>query len=186
MAENVQKKYSIVQIAMNLGLTCFVSGAILATAYYFTHPIAVQKSKQLTQQKMQALVKSADSFKAVPGKTDWYAAEKGGKTIAYVVPEAPGGYGGPIKMLVAVDDQGKVIEYDITEANETPGLGANASEEPFKSQFKGKASSDLDVVKDPTDKKHIQAMTGATISSRAVTKGVKQAVDDVNKFKGGK
>ncbi|WP_123053599.1 FMN-binding protein [Clostridium sp. JN-1] len=185
MAENVQKKYSILQIAMNLAITCFVSGAILGAAYYFTHPIAVQKSKQATQQKMQKLVAGADSFNAVPGKTDWYAAQKGGKTMAYIVPEAPVGYGGPVKMLVAVDAQGKVIDYDITEANETPGLGANASKDSFRSRFKGKASGDLEVVKEPTTTK-IQAMTGATITSKAVTKGVKEAVDDVNQLKGGK
>jgi len=42
------------------------------------------------------------------------------------------------------------------------------------------------VTKDPTDKNDIQAMTGATISSRAFTKAVKQAVDEVVEFEGGK
>ena len=53
---------------------------------------------------------------------------------------------------------------------------------PFRGQFKGKDSAHLKVTKDPTDTEDIQAMTGATISSRAVTKAVKDAVDRVNEY----
>ena len=82
-------------------------------------------------------------------------------------------------MLVAVSPDGKVIDYNILSANETPGLGDNAAKEPFKSQFKDKTAEALTVVKDPSNKENIQAMTGATISSKAVTKGVKEAVEEV-------
>jgi electron transport complex protein RnfG len=184
--EHVEKEYTIFQVAMNLTAACFISGLIIAGVYFVTHPIAVQKSKQLEVQSMQTLVNDADKFEKVPNKTDWYAAQKGGKTIAYIVPSETKGYGGTIKMLVAVTSDGKVIDYNIQSANETPGLGDNASKEPFRKQFKDKTSEDLEVVKDPSNTKNIQAMTGATISSRAVTKGVKEAVDEVKKLEGGK
>ena len=89
-------------------------------------------------------------------------------------------------MLVAVTTDGKVIDYNILTSNETPGLGDNAAKEPFRSQFKGKQAEDLTVVKDPSNKEDIQAMTGATISSKAVTKAVKEAVEEVVQFTGGK
>jgi electron transport complex protein RnfG len=89
-------------------------------------------------------------------------------------------------MLVAVDKNGKIIDFNIITSNETPGLGANASNPKFRDQFKGKESKNLEVTKDPSQKDKIQAMTGATISSRAVTKGVKEAVDQYNEFAGGK
>ena len=100
-------------------------------------------------------------------------------------PSSSKGYGGAIKMLVAVTEEGKVVDFSILEHNETPGLGDNAQKPAFRNQFKEKGVSHLQVVKDPSNKEDIQAMTGATISSRAVTLGVRQAVDAVVAFKGG-
>ena len=89
-------------------------------------------------------------------------------------------------MLVSVTSDGKIIDYNILSANETPGLGDNAAKEPFRSQFTGKQAEALTVVKDPSKKENIQAMTGATISSKAVTLAVKNAVEEVVQFTGGK
>lgn len=185
-AEHVEKKYSIFQIAMNLTAACFISGAIIAGTYYVTAPVAAQKAVMLKNDAMKALVKDADSFKPVSGKAEWYEAQKGGKTIAYVVPSESKGFGGAIKMLVAVAPDGKVIDFDIIAHNETPGLGDNANKPHFRGQFNGKKAENLEVTKDPSQTDKIQAMTGATISSRAVTKGVKEAVDQVVQLAGGK
>lgn len=183
---HVKKEYSIFQVAINLVAACLVSGLIIGVVYFITAPIAVQKNEMLTQQAMKDLVSDAESFDSVPDKDQWFEAKKDGKVIAYVIPSETKGYGGEIKMLVAVASDGKVIDYNILTSNETPGLGDNASKEPFRSQFKGKEESKLTVVKDPSDKEDIQAMTGATISSRAVTLAVKNAVDEVKDFAGGK
>lgn len=183
---HVNKEYSIFQIAVNLIITCLASGLILGLVYYVTAPIAAEKKEVSKQESMKTLVSDADSFKAVSDKDQWFAAEKGGKVIAYVVPSESKGYGGAIKMLVAVKPTGEVIDYSITTSNETPGLGDNASKEPFKSQFKGKKEANLTVTKDASDKDDVQAMTGATISSRAVTLAVKNAVHEVTDFTGGK
>ena len=183
---HVNKEYSILQIAFNLAGACIISGVIIAVTYFITAPIAVQKNEMLKQQAMKDLVKDADNFKPVPNKVGWFAAETAGKVIAYVVPTETNGYGGAIKMLVSVSKDGKVIDYNILSANETPGLGDNASKSFFRNRFAGKKSGDLIVVKDPSNKVNIQAMTGATISSTAVTKGVKEVVDEVVAFSGGK
>lgn len=185
-AEHIEKKYSIFQITMNLAAACFISGAIIAAVYFITAPVAAKKAVIMQNESMKALVKDADNFKAVDGKENWFVAQQGEKTIAYVVPAQSKGYGGAIKMLVAITPEGKVIGFDITSHNETPGLGDNANKEPFKSQFKGKEAAALEVTKDKSNKENIQAMTGATISSRAVTKGVKEAVEQVVEFAGGK
>lgn len=183
---HVNKEESIFKVAVNLILACLVSGVIIGLVYFVTAPIAVEKNEMTKQQAMKELVKDAESFKAVQGKEEWFAAEKGGKVIAYVVPSETKGYGGAIKMLVAATPDGTIIDYNILSANETPGLGDNAAKEPFKSQFKGKKIDDLIVVKDPSNKENIQAMTGATISSRAVTKGIKEAAETIVQFTGGK
>jgi electron transport complex protein RnfG len=182
----VNKEYSIFEIAINLVITCLVSGVIIGLVYFITNPIAVQKKEIAKQESMRSLVSDADNFKAVPDKDQWFEAEKGGQVVAYVVPGESKGYGGEIKMLVAVKPTGEVIDYTITTSNETPGLGENASKKPFRSEFKGKKEGNLTVTKDPSDKDDIQAMTGATISSRAVTLAVKNAVHEVTEFTGGK
>lgn len=185
-AEHTEKHYSIFQIAMNLTAACFISGAIIAATYFVTNPVAEKKAVEMKNKSMQGLVKEADKFKEIEGKKEWFEAQKGGKTIAYVVPSESKGFGGPIKMLVAVTPEGKVIDYTILAHNETPGLGDNAQKDSYRTQFKNKGAEDLEVTKDPSNKKNIQAMTGATISSRAVTKGVKEAVEEVTKYAGGK
>lgn len=183
---HAEKEYSILQIALNLAATCLVSGLILSVTYFITHPIALKQSEKLKVMAMKELVSTADTFKPIEGKTEWYAAEKNGQTIAYVVPSESKGYGGPIKMLVAVTSKGQVIDFRITSHNETPGLGDKAKDIKFRSGLQDKTSDALTVVKDPTNTKNVQAMTGATITSKAVTKGVKEAVDEVVSFTGGK
>ena len=183
---DVKKEQSIFKVAINLIGACLISGIIIGIVYFITAPIAAEKSKMMTQQSMKALVADADNFKEVSGKEQWFTAEKDGKVIAYVVPGESKGYGGEIKMLVAVSSDGKVLDYSILTSNETPGLGSKAAEEPFKSQFKEKKADALTVTKDASNKENIQALTGATISSKAVTLGVKNAVEEVVKFTGGK
>lgn len=183
---HIKKEESIFKVAINLIIACLVSGLIIGIVYFITAPIAAEKNEMLKQQAMKELVNDAETFKEVPDKDQWFAAEKDGKVIAYVVPSENKGYGGPIKMLIAIGVDGKVIDYNILSANETPGLGDNAAKEPFKSQFKGKKIETLTVVKDPSNKENIQAMTGATISSKAVTTAVKEAAEEVVQFIGGK
>ena len=183
---NHEKKYSIFQIAINLTVACFISGAIIAATYFITAPVAVKSAAKIKNDAMKSLVSDAQKFNPVKNKADWFTAEKDGKIIAYVVPAESKGYGGEIKMLVSVTPKGKIIDYDILVSKETPGLGDNASKKPFESQFEGKKVADLVVVKDATKVNNIQAMTGATISSRAVTKGIKEAALQVSQFVGGK
>ncbi|AWK50706.1 RnfABCDGE type electron transport complex subunit G [Clostridium beijerinckii] len=183
---DIKKEQSIFKIAINLIGACIISGVIIGIVYFITAPIAVEKNEMMKQESMKALVNDADNFKEISDKKEWFTAEKDGKVIAYVVPGESKGYGGAIKMLVAVTSDGKIIDYTILSANETPGLGDNAAKEPFRSQFAGKQAEDLTVVKDLSKKENIQAMTGATISSKAVTLAVKNAVEEVVQFTGGK
>jgi electron transport complex protein RnfG len=181
-----EKQYSIVDIAMNLFFACIISGLILAGTYYLTAPIAAQKAEDMKNDAMKTLVKEADSFVPVKDKKDWFEAQKGGQTIAYVVPGESKGYGGEIKMLVAVSLDGKVIDYDILKHNETPGLGDNANKDPFKSNVLGKGTEGLEVTKDPAKQNLVQSITGATISSKAVVKGIREAVETVQEYSEGK
>ena len=98
----------------------------------------------------------------------------------YVVEVTPSGFGGTIDMVVGVGTDGTVTGVSIISMSETSGLGANASKESFRSQFVGK-SGVLAVSKDGGE---IDALTGATITSRAVTSGVNTALVVASEMQG--
>ena len=89
----------------------------------------------------------------------------------YVVQVAPSGFGGVLDVMVGVNTDGTCSGVSIISHSETSGLGANATKEDFRSQFVGK--SNVAVTKDGGD---IAALTGATITSRAVCSGVNAAI----------
>ncbi len=169
---------SIFKIGINLTIACLLSGLIIAGVYSVTAPVAAKERVNLKNKAMKELVADATEFKPIEGKTEWYAAMKDGKLVAYVVPAESKGYGGAIKMVAAVSPDGKAMDYKILVHNETPGLGDKAGDSKFRKQFTGKDAQAMEVVKVPTDK-NIQALTGATITSRAVTKGIREAVEEV-------
>lgn len=116
--------------------------------------------------------------------TDYYIGRLDGKMIgaAFTI-VTDKGYGGPIEIVMGMDD-GKITGVRIKSSSETPGLGANASAvkygetEPwFLAQFKGLSPSRVRLKKDDP-KGSIDAITAATITSRAITEAVhKEAVD---------
>ena len=178
MAHGHDENNSIFKIAVNLAITCFISGVIIAGTYAITEPAAAAQRVKAKNDAMKELVKDAESFKAIDSREGWYEALNAGKVIAYVVPASGKGYAGTIEMLAAVTPEGKAIDFKVLKHGETPGLGDKMVEPKFRKQFDGKKANDLEVVKVPTDK-NIQSLTGATITSRAVTKGVKEAVEAV-------
>ena len=93
----------------------------------------------------------------------------------YVVEVTPSGFGGVIDMMVGVDSTGNVSGVSFVSMSETSGLGMNAKKASFKDQFKGSAGP-FAVTKDGGS---INAITGATITSRAVSAGVNAALEAV-------
>ncbi|MBR3721675.1 MAG: RnfABCDGE type electron transport complex subunit G [Selenomonadaceae bacterium] len=183
-ANHNEKSSSILAITCNLAITAFFSGLVIAAVYFVTNPVAKVKAEEMRVASMKELAPQAEKFEDIEEKSGWVAAIAKGSVIAYIVPAETKGYGGVMKLLVAIDKDGKILDYTILSHNETPGLGDNAEKEPFKSQFRGKTKEFIEIVKNPSDTEHIQAMTGATISSRAVARAVKQAAEDVLFFRG--
>ena len=110
-----------------------------------------------------------------------YACADTTEPVGSVLPASGKGYSSTIEMVVGVDLAGALTGISIVSQQETPGLGAKITEvrygesEPwFQMQFKGKTCSQLSLDKDGGD---IDGITGATISSRAVTYGVRSALE---------
>lgn len=114
-----------------------------------------------------------------------YAAIKDDKVIGIILTTEAKGYGGNIKVMTAVNMDGKVIAVEIIEAaDETPGLGQNVTKPNWYAQFSG-LTKDISVVKGGSadaENNEINAVTGATISSKAVTSAVNEALEYAQKI----
>nr|WP_320192087.1 FMN-binding protein [uncultured Desulfobacter sp.] len=105
-----------------------------------------------------------------------------GKMVGHVIKAGGQGYADKIELLVGLDAQGKTITgLFILDQKETPGLGAKILEDGWRGQFKDKSTEDtLSVIKGGSAKDdQIDAISGATISSRSVTGIVNTAVANV-------
>lgn len=112
-------------------------------------------------------------------------AENSEDVLGYVIGVAPQGYGGPIEMMVGISEDGKITGINIVNHSETPGLGAKSDDPKWQSQFNGKpADSPLELVKNKkAGPSEVEALTGATVTSTGVTKGINVAIDLYNKIK---
>ena len=97
----------------------------------------------------------------------------------YVITTEAKGYGGTIEVMTGITADGSVSGVVLLSQNETPGLGANATKESFTEQYQQAVpESGFEVIKSGAAADgQIQAMTGATITSRAVTDAVNLAVE---------
>ena len=99
-----------------------------------------------------------------------YKMTKDGADAGYCVEVGPTGFGGAVDTMVGIDSDGKVTGISVISASsETPGLGARSTEPEFQAQFADQVGTEVAVAKDGCS---IDALTGATITSRAVSEGV--------------
>jgi electron transport complex protein RnfG len=131
-------------------------------------------------------VKAAGKW-TVHGKSyEYYVATSSGRPVAYIASTSGKGYSSHIQMLVSLDKAMKIKDVKILHQQETPGLGDQIEDRKlFLDQFRGKGLLQLVLIKAET-KENIQAISGATISSRAVNNGVKDGVQTlVDKYGAG-
>lgn len=165
---------------VKLALILCVISAVCALLLGLVNLITVdpiQKAKQeKTAAAMQAVLK-AEAYTPVEygGENPLVAAVYRAGDLGYVVEVKPSGFGGEIDMVVGVDPAGAVTGISIIKSSETSGLGSNASKPKFSGQYAGKPGP-FSVQKDGGA---IEAITGATITSRAVSNGVNAALDAV-------
>ena len=106
-------------------------------------------------------------------------------TEDYVFTATAKGYGGDVKVMVGYDMTGTISGFTILDcSNETPGLGQNSKKPEFMGRFPGK-SGELTVDKYSNEGQNIQAITAATITSKAVVKAVNTATEAFMNLTGG-
>lgn len=166
-----------IKLSAILCIICVVAAAALAATESATTPIIEAMKQAELEENLKVYVPDADSFREAEEIEDklFYIASKGGQDIAYIMPASKGpGYGGDVVVDVAADTEGSVIALKITDLSETPGLGDRVTNPDFLDQYVGKNINDPVAVGDD-----INAITGASVSSRAVTTAVRNALDEI-------
>jgi len=164
----------IIKIALNLVVIYVIGGLILAAVYAKTSPIMYRNAEEQKKQALKQLIPDADKIEKLGDwsihekHAEYFIAKKGEDTIGYIVQSFGKGYSSYINTLIAVDKDFKVQKINILGHAETPGLGDEIEADSFRGQFKNKDLDHLKVLKTDTTE-FIQAISGATISSRAVT-----------------
>ena len=153
----------------------FRSGLILIIACFtVAYSVAAIEEKEA----LKIAANGADSFiEKTLGGIEYFEAIKNNKVTGYRVRVNADGYNAHIRMIVGVDLNGIIQDVQILEQNETSGSGSKINEikpgekDPyFLRQFKGKNAGSVVL------KKNIDAITGATISSNAVTYAINKTV----------
>lgn len=180
---NKKEKIEIVKTGAILFLITAVSAGLLAAVNAKTAPVIVQNEIVKQENARRSVLPEADGFEEciIP-------EEKKDKTVSavykatndsgYVVTVSPVGYGGEISMAVGISSNGKVSGVNIISNSETAGLGAKCTDESWLKQFSGK-SDNITVAKTGAKDNQINAISSATITSKAVTAGVNAALDSV-------
>ncbi len=166
-----------------LTIICIVVTLALSSANMITAKKITELSVKNQNDAMSKLI-DADEYKAetavLDGETvNYHTAVKDGENIGYIFTVDEKGYGGTVSVMTAINTDGTVAAVEIIDAsNETPGLGQNVKNSNFYTQFKGLADN-ITVIRGGSanaDNNEINAVTGATISSKAVTKAVNRAL----------
>ena len=167
----------IAQLVLSLTVIAAVCAAVLATVNAVTKDqIATIKTRATQNAARLVMPASVKEVEQKTGTDGDYFVGKGanGQPLAYALKGVSHqGYGGDIVLMVGFLPDRTVITYQKLEAAETPGLGSNLTSEGFMKQFKGlPAAKDIAVTKDGGE---VEAITSATITSRAVCGAINAA-----------
>jgi electron transport complex protein RnfG len=203
------------KITLNLVMFYLIGGLILAFVYAKTSPIMFQKQKEEKEAALKTMMPEANNIEKLGDwephekHAEYYVARKcgelkiesfqdektgkmketkeciGPEDLGYIVEGYGKGYSSYIHILASVDRNFIVKKINILGHAETPGLGDEIEKDYFLNQFEGKSADNLIVIKGSTPDK-IEAISGATISSRAVTEdGIREGVEMLKeKFSG--
>lgn len=169
-----KKEPGMAQLVIVLFAISAITALLLGLVNMVTAPAIADNNLKKTNAAMAAVLPYDGTYEPLeytgsdPIVTAMYQAGDEG----YVVQVAPSGFGGNLNVMVGVDNSGVCTGVSIISHAETSGLGANATKEDWRAQFVGKSGT-VQVTKDGGE---INALTGATITSRAVSAGVTSAI----------
>lgn len=168
----------IVRITISLTVICVCVALAVSLSYALTRD-KIEEQRIATERAAIAAVFGRDDigYRSLDGTPDdvtavFEVSNTDGSIIGYAVSVSPSGFGGNIDMIVGIDTNGSIAGVNITALSETPGLGSRVNDAEYLSQYRG-GSGKLTLGTD------VDAISGATISSRSVLAGVNRALSAV-------
>ncbi len=186
--DKAQKK-EIIRIAVVLFLIVGITALMLALVNALTFK-TIEKNQQEKIGLAMSEVLPADSYEPVDmeipedGEVSAVYAAKGadGSVLGYCVQTTTIGFGGEIEAVFGVSKENKITKAKIVSMSETPGVGTKTNDEAFLSRFEDKSGT-LTVTKGEVKAEtEVAAISGATVSSRAVTAGANAALGIVGRI----
>ena len=172
-------------MAVCLTVVCLVCSAVLGAVYAVTLDPIKEAADKALKESVGKVLPSGGSISAakeveVDGVSyEYYQMTSDTAVVAYAVKSTVIGFGGPLTVMVGVLPDGTVYNTSVLEHSETPGLGAKCQgDEGFLAQFRG-FKGVLKVRKDGGD---VDAITASTITSRAYTLAISNAVKAVGRI----
>jgi len=172
------KSAELLRSTLVLFATCLlVTLAVAVTNSAFEDRIAQQNADSAAESMQNIL--PADSYEAVltddSGEAIAYSAlDASGGIVGYIMITEANGYGGAVSVMTGIMD-GEIVAVEVLDvSDETPGLGQNATSKDFTNQFAGLTDTP-GLVKSNAAESEVQALTGATITSRAVVASIAEA-----------
>ncbi|MDO4554668.1 MAG: RnfABCDGE type electron transport complex subunit G [Lachnospiraceae bacterium] len=192
----------IVKDCIILFVITLVAGLLLGAVYEVTkNPIAAQEAKTKAEAQKGVFADASefsqiDVDQAIAGEVEsngvtvdevYEAVDASGAHLGYVVQAtSPNSYGGDVTLMVGVTADGTSNGYSLLTINDTAGLGMNAQKDEFKDQYAGKQVESFEVTKTGASADNqIDAISGATITSNAVTEAVNACLAYANALEGG-
>ena len=169
-----------------LAIICIIASGLLAGVNSLTKPKIIAQARAEEQSSLKEVLPQAENFEPVHPYTFaakgvgvksaediiyYKAYDKNGKFMGAAFKASGKGYSSTIEVMVGMLDDGTITAIKVLSQNETPGLGANVAEPPFTSQFSHKKNLD-----------DVQAITGATISSKAVIDSVRKKAQEIKEL----
>ncbi|WP_066894185.1 RnfABCDGE type electron transport complex subunit G [Clostridium nigeriense] len=161
-----------------------IAGLLLGFANDLTREAIIENSK-ISKEDLNYIMPEAEKIQDSSIELDSegnikeiYEAVNGSDVIGYVLKVTSKGFHGAIDFVVGISNEDTVSGVKVLAHSETPGLGAKISEEKFTSRFKNKpATGYLEVVKvTPNKDTEVEAISGATTSSKASVNAVNEAI----------
>lgn len=176
-------KRKILLPTLSLFAICLVAAVLLALTNRATADKIEEMNASAAKESQAKVLDMAASFEEQQIDMDGVALtyqigkDTDNTVVGYVFTTTANGYGGQVKIMTGVLPDGAVHKIEILDvSSETPGLGQNAQNESFYTQFSGKKAG-VEIVKNDPQDQQVKAITGATITSRAVTKAVNEALN---------
>ncbi len=156
-----------------LALICMVASGLLAAANSLTKSRILAQAQAEEEMSLKEVLPEAENFAAVKSADDiiyYKGRSKDGKFVGIAFKAAGKGYSSTIETMVGMLKDGTITAIKVVNQEETPGLGSRIAEPGFTGQFANKNALEL---------AGVQAITGATISSKAVIDSVKKKAQEL-------